>query len=151
MKHKVTVYAYDKAHLIIVVDNPHEDIRNDFWVPRSQETFGCVLCDARPSTLAFSPEAIELLKKISIGRDAIGDVDWFRTRMDGKPPGFAFSWFGPISRIVNVKSAVAARDFRVYDQSYSFVENYVPSDIERKVAAALKADSDNACYEPPHA
>lgn len=54
----------------------------------------------------ISNEALELLKKIKTGRDAIGDVDAF---MADQP---IFAWFGGHKRILNPDKAVAARDYK---------------------------------------
>lgn len=73
--------------------------------------------------LGVSDEAIELLKTVKNGRDAIGDVDWFKSS-DGK---MNFAWFGPVNRIINPDDAEAARGFRVpAEGNYIKIENEVP-------------------------
>ena len=71
--------------------------------------------------LGVSAEAIELLKKIEPGHDAIGDVDWFIASDDRA----CFCWFGGPNRIIDVtdREIVAARGFQVREGRYVTIPN----------------------------
>jgi len=77
-------------------------------------------------TLGVSEEAIELLKKIPIGRDSIGDVDWFESSAQGD----VFGWLGGPKTIKgpDLKELETARGFRI--RSYVSIPNDVPEDAK---------------------
>lgn len=83
------------------------------------------------NSVRFSLEALDLLKTIKVGKDAIGDVDVF---MSGEP---TFAWFGPHKRIISPKNAVAARGYnpsllKVYDG-----EIEIPVDFKEHIDVIL--------------
>lgn len=94
---------------------PTGKYRKDDW------TIGSVLTRANKKTLFFSKEAVELMKEIPIGPDAVGDIDFWKC---GK--GKAFSWFGAIYRIMDPRDAQAARTFRLHDDAYTVIKNNPP-------------------------
>ena len=78
-------------------------------------------------TLGVSEEAIELLKKIKIGRDSIGDVDWFESVQ-----GDVFGWLGGPKTIKDTADELeTARGFRI--RSYVSVPNDVPADAKAAI------------------
>lgn len=80
---------------------------------------GQVICNSAKN-VGVSDEAIELLKTIKSGRDAIGDVDWFASDAAGD----VFAWLGGPYAIVDPKTAEAARGYQV--RTYAKVPNDVP-------------------------
>lgn len=97
---------------------------------------GCVLADSKRD-LQVSQEALDLMPEIDHNQDCIGDIDWWVCD-DGS---YAFSWWGPIFRIVEVYSCEAARGFKIYTDQCTIIPNK-PTDEMKK---ACEADTD-ACY-----
>jgi hypothetical protein len=122
---KVRVVAYEGLIIIEPIE-PEKNVGKDFgWIPMGQTRIGSVLCDTK-KYLGISKEAFELMKKIQVGRDCIGDLDWFACN-DGTT---AFSWYGPIYRVINPETAIAARGF-VTDkllETCTLISNDVPAE-----------------------
>jgi hypothetical protein len=75
------------------------------------------------------------MRGIEVGHDAIGDIDW-RWCTDET---YAFSWWGPIYRIIDPETAIAARGFaisnhpNVFDGQYTEIPNEVPGDVAEAI------------------
>lgn len=143
-KIKVRVVAY-KNRIVISPKNPEQDIAKGkkLWWPTGGPkgwTLGCVLGDSK-TQLGVSEEAIKLMEKVRRNHDAVGDLGWWKCH-DGT---FAFSWWGPIYRIVDPGRAEGDRDFRVHEGQYIRIVNQVPM-AAKKVIDGFKADEE----EPAH-
>jgi len=130
---KVRVVAYEGQIVICPID--YDQGINDAWWPTGGGKMGCVVGDSK-QMLGVSKEAIELMHSVTLNRDAIGDLGWWRCD-DGT---YAFSWFGAIFRMVDPNSSEAARDFRVHDGQYIEIENTLPDDVKAQVDEALALD-----------
>jgi hypothetical protein len=123
---KVRVVAYEGL-IIIEPKDPENNVGKDFgWIPMGQTRIGSVLCDTK-KRLGVSHQAFELMRKIQVGRDCIGDIDWFACD-DGT---YAFSWFGPIYRVINLETSIAARSFHIIDkllETCTLISNDVPAE-----------------------
>lgn len=123
---KVEVVAY-KGLIVVIPNEPEKNVGKDFgWIPMGQTRLGSVLCDTN-KYLGVSRQAFELMKRIKVGRDCIGDIDWWACD-DGT---HAFAWWGPIYRVINPETAVAARNFRVTDrllETCTLIANDVPAE-----------------------
>lgn len=131
---KVQVVAH-QGHLVIIPDNPLEGI-NDRWWPTGGSKLGCVLGDTK-IRLGVSEEALALMRRVQVGRDAIGDLSWWACD-DGT---YAFAWWGPLFRLVDPSTAVAARDFREYADQCLVIPNVLGEEYVADVEAAIKAES----------
>lgn len=135
---KVTLLAH-RGHVVVL---PAAADLDSGWVPtgnraapgssRVSNYCGSVLLDTR-SDLSASEEALRLLADIRNGRDAIGDWDWWACA-DGK---YACSWFGPIFRLIDPRTAVGARGTAVHRDQVTVVPNDVPPELAAEVEAAL--------------
>ncbi len=126
---KVQVFAHSQK-LIIVPSDPEQGI-NDRWWPtggKNGNHLGCVLGDSK-ARLGVSREALEIMQSIKCGRDAVGDIDWWACD-DGT---YAFSWWGPIHRIIDPSNAIAARGFGPYPDQCVIIENNVPANVLKDV------------------
>ena len=142
---KVKVTAY-KGQIVIEPIDPEKDVEKG-WFPTGGSRIGCVLVPTG-QRLAASEEALALLQTIKVGHDAIGDVDWFRcSKGPGQEDGdYAFAWFGPLFRIVNPKTAEAARAFKVYRDQCTIIPND-PPDAAKKV---IDEHPTAAVWKEPH-
>jgi len=125
-KLKVRVVAY-KGKLIIIPDKPNEDVENG-WYPTGGDRLGCVLEDSTRLGVSFA--ALEIMRLIRLNRDAVGDIDWWRCD-DGK---YAFSWWGPVFRIIDPERDEAARGFRPYEKECSIIPNEVPEEAKHMLS-----------------
>lgn len=123
MSLKVSVFAHN-GMIVMAPNEPEKDIENE-WFPTNANRMGCVLCDTK-NKLGVSQEALELMKTIQVGRDAIGDIDWWLCG-DGK---YAFSWFGSIYRVIDPKNAQSARGFKVYQNECTVIPNDLPDEVK---------------------
>jgi hypothetical protein len=139
LKAKVFVHS---DQLVIVPSNPLGGIGDDWW-PTGGTRLGCVLTDTK-RRLGVSKEALLLMREIEVGCDAIGDIDWWRC-YDGT---YAFSWWGPLYRIINPDDSVSARAFREYHDQCQVIPNNIPEDVLRDVETALGSE-DPAVYREP--
>jgi len=130
---KVRVVAY-KGLIIIEPIEPENNVGKEFgWVPMGQTRIGSVICDTN-KYLGVSREAFELMKQIKQGSDCIGDISWFLCS-DGT---WAFSWFGPIYRVINPDTAIGDRDFKVTDillSTCTIIPNEVPAEATELIDA----------------
>ncbi len=127
---KVKVVAY-RDRIIIVPDQPENNIGKDFrWYPTGDTRLGCVIGDTKIN-LGVSEEALALMKTIKRGHDAIGDIDWWGCDDET----YAFSWWGPIYRIINPATAEAPRNYNITDKHLAqctIIPNEVP-DLAKQV------------------
>jgi hypothetical protein len=145
---KVQVFAY-KGYLVVAPNEPEQGINDNWWPTggKDGDRLGCVLGDSEKN-LGVSPEAIELMKTIEVGRDAIGDLDWWWCTDET----YAFSWWGPIFRIIEPKTCVTARGFRPRPDKCSTIDNELPSELRTKVDAWIeKQDEDLVAWDEPFA
>lgn len=91
--------------------------------------FGQVICNSEKN-VGISEEAIKLLETIKPGRDAIGDVDWFKSNERGD----VFAWIGGPYAIVDPTTAEGARGYAV--RTYTKVPNDVPEEAKAAIDAA---------------
>lgn len=138
----VKLLAY-KNHIIVI---PSSLTHEDAWIPSGNRAghffMGSVLLDTKAHLLA-SMEAIALLQEIRIGDDAIGDWDWFK---DGNGKCHC-GWFGAIFRIINPRTAEAARGAQVYIDHVTIVPNDVDANLAAEIDAALL--SQRSYYREP--
>ncbi len=148
-KIKARVVAY-KGRIVIVPKEPEKDITNKgprIWWPTggsNRNILGCVLGNSK-EMLGISEEAVELLRKVKRGYDAIGDLDWWKCS-DGN---YAFSWWGPIYRIVNTELAEAARGFQVHEGQYLKIINQVPTAAKKVIDAYKEGEKEKAVWNEP--
>jgi hypothetical protein len=121
---KARVVAY-KGKLIceLLVNKSDDDVATSIDTPGN---LGQVICRS-DINVGMSKEAVELLKQIKPGRDAIGSVDWFES-----VKGNVFAWFGGPKAVIDPADAVAARGYQVRD-SYVKIPNDVPEDAKAYV------------------
>ena len=145
-KIKVRVVAY-KERIVIVPKDPDKDITNKrprLWWPTggsNRNILGCVLGNSQ-TMLGISAEAIKLMETVKRNHDAVGDLGWWKCD-DGS---YAFSWWGPIFRIVDPGTAEGDRDFRVHEGQYIKIVNQVPLEAKKVIDAFKKEDEE----EPAH-
>jgi hypothetical protein len=148
-KIKVRVVAY-KDRLVIVPKDPEKDITNKrprLWWPTggtNRNILGCVLGNSQ-TMLGVSEEAIQVMRKVQCGHDAIGDLDWWKCD-DGT---YAFSWWGPIHRIVK-PPAMAARGFKVQEGQYIKIVNQVPTAAKKVIDAFKPGEKETAAWKEPY-
>ena len=123
---KVSVVAY-KGKLVVCPDKPEEGVDQNWW-PTAPGKLGCVVGDTK-NLLGCSKEALDLMRKVENGHDAIGDIDWWAVD-DGT---YAFAWFGAIYRIIDVATAIGARGFRPYPDQCTIIPNNVPKAAKEAV------------------
>lgn len=146
---KVRVVAY-KGCLVIVPKDPEKDITNKgprLWWPTGgtqRNILGCVIGNSK-EMLGVSAEAIEVMRKIQCGHDAIGDIDWWKCT-DGT---YAFSWWGSIHRIIK-PPAMAVRGFRVQEGQYNKIVNQVPTAAKKVIDAFKDGEKESAFWKEPH-
>lgn len=137
---KVRVVTH-KAKIVIVPHEPTKDIDKE-WHPTTDGRLGCVLGNTK-SNLGVSQEALDLLNQVEIGRDDIGDLDWWWCANET----YAFSWFGPIFRIINPATAVTARGFKIYREQCVIIANEVPE----KARQVVESDPKTGIWDEPYA
>jgi hypothetical protein len=133
---KVRVVAY-KGKIVIVPLEPEKGT-DDGWFPAGQGRVGCVLLDTKKQ-LGVSEEAFALMRGIQRNHDAIGDISWWEAD-DGTQ---VFGWFGSIHRVIDPKTAEAARDCHVTNRlrgHFTVIPNEVPE------AAKLVIDQNPEAY-----
>jgi hypothetical protein len=140
---KVRVVAYNDK-IVIITEKPEEGIEDQWW-PTGGSRMGCVLGDTK-NKLGVSKEALELMKLVPVGRDAVGDIDWWKCD-DGT---YAFGWWGPIFRIIEPEVCQAAKKFLMnvapehYAGQYIEIPNELPQEIKDKVD-----NSNGVCWDEP--
>lgn len=165
---KVRVVAY-KERIVIVPDKPEDDIfqgRDEedtlalmesmvneeavptisgdlLWVPTSPDSGGCVVGPTE-TQLGVSEEALALMEDIERNHDAIGDISWWELD-DGT---HAFSWWGPIYRIIDPDNAEADREFRL---TPSIIKSctIIPNDVPDEAKAVLDTQDDPVFWKEP--
>lgn len=133
LKTKVTVY---KGFLIIDTPDPQ---KSEGWVPNGPGKLGCVLMGTK-ERLAVSEEAIEALRKVKKGRDAIGDLMWFKAN----EKGHCFGWMGGPRRAVFLEHAQGDREFAVRDGEYVTVANDTPEVVRQAIDLLDQDDGSKA-------
>lgn len=113
------------AHENLIICCPDESLltkEHDWWVPTDTiGNMGCVVMDSAKN-LSVSSEALDLMKLVRVGHDSVGDIDWWACN-DGN---HAFSWWGPIFRVIDVNDSISARGFRP-SNSLPFTE--IPNEL----------------------
>lgn len=140
---KVKVIAY-QGKIVVIPSNPAEGV-GDNWYPTSNDRLGCVVMDTK-SNLGVSKEAFELMRGVKRNYDAIGDIGWWLC--DDKT--WAFSWFGPIFRVIDPDTAEGDRDFRVTAKHWANCTE-IPNDVPDEVRKAFTSDPDVVMWAEPHA
>ena len=115
IKVRLTVYC---DRLCIETQEPFFE-ETDYWHPINDARIGCVLENTK-ERLGASQEAIEWLRAVKRSGDAIGDVDWSRTKN-----GAAFSWMGGVKHIAS-PGAEGSRTFEVMPDECVIIPNDVP-------------------------
>lgn len=134
---KVRVLAHE-GNIVVIPEAPEDGI-NDNWWPTGGDKLGCVVGDTR-RRLGVSKEALDLMREVKLGRDSLGDIDWWRCD-DGT---YAFSWWGAICRIIRPRSDEGARTFKVHPGEYVEIPNDVPAEI---VEGCRKSDANEMLDE----
>lgn len=146
---KVRVVAY-KDRIVIVPNEPEKDISKDkknLWWPTGGPKgyiLGCVIGNTKEQ-LGVSKEALSLMERIENNHDAVGDIDWWKVD-DGT---YAFSWWGPIHRIINPDTAEAARGFRL-NPSVVAACTIIPNDVPEEAKKVLDTEEDPVFWKEPH-
>lgn len=127
---KVRVVAY-KGLIVIVPNEPEKDAgKPGDWFPMGPPgRLGSVLCNTQLN-LGVSLEAFELMKNIKRGRDCIGDISWWGC----DDSTHAFSWFGPIYRVIDPSTAIGDRDWNVTSnllRTCTVIQNEVPDEAQK--------------------
>lgn len=135
---KVRVVAH-KGKIVIVPRDPAEGIENRWW-PTGGSRLGCVLGDTK-SNLGVSQEALDLMRQVENGRDAIGDLDWWWCNDET----YAFAWWGPIFRIVDPAASQGARNFKIHPEQCTIIPNEVPE----KARQVIDANPEAAIWDEP--
>lgn len=143
---KVKVVAYN-GRIVIVPLKPDKDL-GDGWFPTGGGRIGCVVLDTQNS-LGVSEDAFELMKRVPRNRDAIGDISWFSYEAGGsqESPGYAFSWFGSIHRVLDPENSEGARDFRITDHLKNHC-TIIPNDVPEAAKLAIDAGENYSWAEP---
>lgn len=147
---KVRVVAHGDF-IVCIPREPEKHIGRQ-WVPtgaygpgRRHLRIGCVACDSK-RMLGVSEEALALMARIQINRDAIGDLSWFKAA-DGR---HSFSWLGSLCRLVHVPTCEAARDFSIHRDACTLVPNDVPAEaIAIITAVGGMPDKDRTSWKDP--
>lgn len=121
----VAIFGY-KGCLVITTLQPEKKMEE--WTPIGPGKIGCVIGNTKKN-LGVSKEALELMGKVETCGDDIGDIDWFSVN-DGT---HAFGWIGGLNRVVNTKTAEAARGFKVYRDECVIIPNKVPEEAMKKI------------------
>lgn len=132
---KVSVVAY-QGKIVICPQAPEQGVDQDGWWPTGGGKGGCVLVDSR-RLLGVSEEALLLMQSVVRNHDAVGDLGWWECD-DGK---YAFSWWGPIFRIVDPKKDEASREFRVWRDECTIIPNQVPEAAKLVIDAGHCGDT----------
>lgn len=132
---KVRVVAY-KDKIIMVPDRPREGVGDEWW-PTGNTRGGCVLGNTK-ANLGVSREALDLMRQVQRNHDAIGDLGWWWCTDDT----YAFSWWGPHYRIVDVYDSEADRNFQVYPHECAII----PNDVPEKAHLVIDADPGAAMW-----
>lgn len=126
----VSVFA-SGDYLIIAPSTPQG---RGFLPTNDQGRIGCVVLNSR-AQLRVSRAALKLMDTIRRNKDCIGDIDWWECNGGVGTPtrSHAFSWFGPIHRVIHVPTCEAARTFRVYPSQCTVI----PNRLTKEMSAAL--------------
>jgi hypothetical protein len=132
---KVRVVAHE-GMIVIVPFEPEKDIKHQWWPTggKNGNNLGCVIGDSK-KMLGCSREALDLMRRVKKNHDAVGDLGWWRCN-DGQ---YAFSWWGPIFRIVDPAHSEADRDFHVHEDQCTIIPNDVPEEAKKAIAATATA------------
>lgn len=89
-------------------------------------------------------DALHAMRMIPRGRDSIGDISWGPYDAGGSHDrgGWAFSWFGPVFRIIDPATAVGCNSWHVpadLTDKCTIVGNTVPAPAMAMVDAGAKA------------
>lgn len=117
------------AHKHQLVLAPSQIEETPHFVPTGKNRIGCVLLDSK-THLRISAPALKLLSTLPVNRDAIGDVSWWKCD-DGKT---AFSWIGALYRVIDTRTAEAARGFQIFDGAYTLIPNRIPKSVLEGIA-----------------
>lgn len=148
-KIKVRVVAY-KERIVIVPKEPEKDIANKgtrLWWPTggtNRNILGCVVGNTK-EMLGISDEALALMERVKRNHDAIGDLGWWKCN-DGT---YAFSWWGPIYRVVNPDTAEGSRDFFTHMGQYNRIVNQVPMAAKKAIDAFKDSEKEPAFWNEP--
>jgi hypothetical protein len=137
---KVRVVAYNNR-IVLVPENPEQGINQEWW-PTGGTRIGCVVGNTK-ANLGVSEEALVLMRKMRVCRDAIGDLNWWWCT-DGT---YAFSWIGPIHRIVDPDTSEAARGFEIFRDQCTII----PNDVPPEAIAVIDDHPRNYAWREPHA
>lgn len=145
---KVRVVAY-KGKIVIVPTEPEKDIGSDgnddgYWYPTGQGRIGCVLLDTK-TRLGVSEEAFALMREIPRNHDAIGDISWWEADTDT----YVFGWCGSIHRVIDPKTAEAARDCLVTDALRPHFQ-VIPNDVPEAAKLVIDQNPGTYAWAEPH-
>ena len=135
---KVKVTAYNDLIVIEPIDPEKDASSKKGWVPVGPGRLGSVLCKTK-GRLGVSREAVNLLSQIQRGTDCIGDIGWWECD-DGS---HAFSWFGPVYRVIDPYDAIGDREYKVLPSLLQDCET-IPNEVPDEAKAAI----DRAKGEP---
>ncbi len=111
--------------LIFVPFKPHTECMKG-WYPtggrNGNTTGGSVLVYRKPTRLAISRPALDLMRRIKRNHDDCGDLTWDKCS-DSR---IAFSYWGSVHRVMHVKSSEVARDFQILEDYCTIVPNKPP-------------------------
>ncbi len=136
---KVKVVAY-KNHLVMIPQEPEKGIGKGWYPTGSEDRLGCVLTDSKKN-LGISKQALQIMQQVKRNQDAVGDLGWWRCD-NGK---YAFSWWGALYRIIDLK-AEGARDFQVHSDQCTVIRNTVPKAAKLAIDANLERSEKKKHY-----
>lgn len=117
------IHAY-KRHLVMELLTLKQT--NNVY-PTQGSNMGTIICGTT-TRLGVSKEALTLMREVRIGRDCIGDINWWESGRQ-----YCFSWFGAMFRIVNVNDSQTARDFQIYADKCVIIPNEVNREMKKAV------------------
>lgn len=148
---KARVVAY-KERLVMVPKNPEQDITDKgerLWVPtggKNGNNLGCVLGNSK-TMLGISAPALKLMELVKRNRDCVGDLGWWKCDAGN----YAFSWWGPLYRIVNPYTCEGDRDWAIHHDQYIKIVNQVPAKAKAVIDAFVDGEKEPAHWDTPFA
>lgn len=146
MSIKVNVTAYQGRIVFEPVD-PLLGVEDEWWPTDidPHERFGSVV-GSSASRVGISQEALELMKTIKVGCDAIGDIDWWLCT-DGS---WAFSWFGCLYRVMDPVVSISSRDFNPYQSQLAKAFVLIANAVPLGAREAIDHDPECGAWKEPY-
>ena len=131
MHAKVTAYKGKLVCELVADKSIENEVVTTIDTP---STFGQVIMNTAKN-LGVSKEALELMKTVKIGRDDLGDIDWFNSVQ-----GDVFGWIGGPYNIIDPAEAETARGFKIL--AHIEIENEVPAGAMEAIDSGAGEDEE---------